>query len=123
MGYKVALCERDISIYGAILAFGLIFALSKSRIPALPWYLWVFVGLAPIGFDGVSQLLSQPPFGFFMFRESTPFLRALTGALFGFTTAWFGYPMVEETMAETRRIMATKLLHVRGAQASRQTSD
>jgi hypothetical protein len=39
----------------------------------------------------------------------------LTGALFGFTTAWFGYPLVEVTMAETRQIMANKLLRVRKA--------
>jgi uncharacterized membrane protein len=115
MGYKVALCERDIAIYGAILLFGLLYALSGRRLPALPWYLWILIGLVPIGMDGVSQLISQPPFSLLAYRESTPFLRALTGALFGFTTAWFGYPLVEVTMAETRQIMANKLLRVRKA--------
>ena len=62
----------------------------------------------PIGLDGLSQLFSQPPFNFWAFRESTPYVRVLTGALFGFATAWFGYPLVEETMAETRQIMAAK---------------
>lgn len=115
MGYKIALCERDIAIYGAILLFGLLYALSGRRLPSLPWYLWILIGLVPIGMDGVSQLLSQPPFSLLPYRESTPFLRALTGALFGFTTAWFGYPLVEVTMAETRQIMANKLLRVRKA--------
>ncbi len=115
MGYKIALCERDIAIYGAILLFGLLYALFRRRLPALPWYLWILIGLVPIGIDGVSQLLSQPPFSLWAYRESTPFLRALTGALFGFTTAWFGYPLVEVTMAETRQIMANKLLRVRKA--------
>jgi hypothetical protein len=32
----------------------------------------------------------------------------LTGFLFGFTTAWFGFPLVEETMSDSRQIMATK---------------
>lgn len=108
MGYKVALCQRDVAIYGAILLFGLLFALSGRRIPALPWYLWIIIGLVPIGLDGVSQLISQPPLNFIPFRESTPYLRVLTGALFGFATAWFGYPLVEETMAETRELMARK---------------
>jgi len=118
IGYKIALCERDVAIYGAILLFGLIYAASGRRLPALPWYLWILLGLVPIGVDGVSQLFSQPPFNFIVYRESTPFLRVLTGGLFGFMTAWFGYPMVETTMAETRQIMAQKKLKIRSALAS-----
>lgn len=108
IGYKVALCERDVFIYGGILGFGLLYAATGRRLKVLPWYLWVLVGLGPIGLDGVSQLLSQPPFNFLPFRESSPLLRSLTGALFGLTTAWFGYPIVEESMRETRLIMARK---------------
>jgi uncharacterized membrane protein len=118
VGYKIALCERDLAIYAAILLFGLIYAASGRRLPALPWYLWILLGLVPIGVDGVSQLLSQPPFNFLVYRESTPYMRVLTGALFGFMTAWFGYPMVEVTMAETRQIMAQKKLKVSNALAS-----
>jgi uncharacterized membrane protein len=108
IGYKVALCERDVAIYGGILAFGLIFAATGRKIKSLPWYLWVIIGILPIAFDGLSQLLSQPPLNFFPYRESTPFLRTLTGFLFGFTTAWFGLPLVEETMVETRNYMEEK---------------
>lgn len=123
MGYKIALCERDISIYGAILFFGILFALTGRRLPPLPWYVWIVIGMVPIGADGLSQLLSQPPFDFFPLRESTPFLRTLTGLLFGFTTAWFGYPLVEETMEETRRIMASKRLRILDQKASQQVAD
>jgi hypothetical protein len=35
-------------------------------------------------------------------------LRVLTGFLFGFTTAWFGYPIVEESMREMRNMYETK---------------
>ncbi len=108
VGYKVALCERDVAIYGGILLFGLLFALLKFRLPGIPWYLWILIGVFPIAFDGVSQLISQPPFSFFPFRESTPFLRVLTGGLFGFFTAWFGYPLIEESMADARKVMAAK---------------
>jgi uncharacterized membrane protein len=108
VGYKLALCERDIAIYGSILLFGIIFALSGRKIKSLPWYIWILVGILPIALDGFSQLLSQPPLGFIPFRESTPFLRVLTGFLFGFTTAWFGYPLVEQTMADTRRMLLAK---------------
>lgn len=115
MGYKVAFCSRDLAIYGGILMFGLIFSLSGRRLKSLPWYFWVMIGIIPIGADGLSQLFSQPPFDLFIpgnllsYRESTPFLRTLTGGLFGFSTAWFGIPMVEETMADTRKYMGWKI--------------
>jgi len=108
VGYKVALCQRDVAIYGGILLFGLVFSLTGRRIKSLPWYWWVVVGIIPIAMDGLSQLLSQPPLAFFPYRESTPFLRTLTGLAFGFTTAWFGYPLVEETMADMRRYLDGK---------------
>ncbi len=113
IGYKLALCERDVAIYGAILLFGVVYALSGMKIPGLHWALWILIGLGPIGLDGFSQLLSQPPFNLFDYRESTPILRAFTGALFGLTTAWFGYPLVESTMVDTRRVLETKLERVK----------
>ena len=70
VGYKVAYCERDVAIYGAILLFGVLFSLTGKRIPALPWYLWILIGIVPIGLDGFSQLVSQPPLNFFSFREN-----------------------------------------------------
>jgi uncharacterized membrane protein len=118
-GYKIALCQRDVAIYLSILLFGILFSLTGRRIKPLPLWAWLLVGMVPIGVDGVSQLLSQfisypelsflqPFLGFLPYRESTPFLRTLTGFLFGFTTAWFGYPLVEETMADARRLLTTK---------------
>jgi len=112
VGYKIALCQRDVFIYGAILFFGLLYAATGRKLPPLPWYLWIAVGMLPIGLDGFSQLLSQPPLNFLPYRESTPFFRSLTGFLFGFTTAWFGYPMVEESMAEARQVLAAKLRRI-----------
>jgi uncharacterized membrane protein len=109
VGYKVALCQRDVGIYGGILLFGLLFSLTNRRLKAIPWYAWIIVGIIPIAVDGLSQLLSQPPLSFWTFRESTPTLRLLTGGSFGFFTAWFGYPMVEESMADTRKIMSNRL--------------
>jgi uncharacterized membrane protein len=113
IGYKVAFCERDVAIYAGILLFGILYALTGRRLPPLPWYLWILIGIVPIGLDGFSQLLSQPPFSFFPFRESSPYLRTLTGALFGITTAWFGYPLVQATMNDTLRIMAEKKIRIK----------
>ncbi len=111
MGYKVALCERDIAIYSALLLFGLVFALTGKKIKPLPWYLWILIGLGPIGLDGFSQLLGQTGLSIFSWlplRESTPFLRVLTGGLFGLATAWFGYPYLEESVQENRHDMELK---------------
>jgi uncharacterized membrane protein len=112
MGYKIALCERDVAIYGAIILFGLLFGLTRRRIPPLHWALWLVIAIGPIGLDGFSQLFSQLPFPFIAnllpFRESTPFLRLLTGFMFGFGTAWFGLPYVEESMRETRDLLDRK---------------
>lgn len=108
VGYKAALCQRDIAIYGAILLFGLIFALVKRRIGPLPFLAWVVLGMLPIGLDGISQIISQLPWEILPVRESTPLLRTITGSLFGFSTAWFSYPIIEDAMAETRKVLSIK---------------
>jgi len=108
MGYKAALCERDVAIYGGILLFGLIFAASGRKIKPIHWILWIIIGLVPIGLDGVSQLVSQPPLNIIPLRESTPMMRIVTGLLFGVMTGWFGYPYIEESMQENRKYLEGK---------------
>lgn len=112
MGYKVAYCQRDIAIYGSMLLFGVIYVLSRRRIPPLHWALWVVIGILPIAIDGFSQLLSQPPLNFWDYRESTPLLRTVTGVLFGLTTAWFGFPMLDDSMDDTQVMLAKKKAHL-----------
>lgn len=100
-GWKVAVCERDVAIYGAILLAGLIFALLRPRLrrtlprdgrwPKMPVWLYIVL-LLPIAIDGTTQLFGM--------RESTPDLRFLTGALMGAATVFFAYPYVEEAMAD-----------------------
>ena len=75
----------------------------------MPLLAWFVLGILPIGIDGFSQIISQLPWNIIPLRESTPLLRTITGGLFGFTTAWFAYPIVEEAMADTRKIMAVKI--------------
>ena len=112
LGYKVAFCERDVAIWGAMALFGLLYAVTGRRLPKLHWIVWFLVGVVPIGLDGFSQLFSQIPITiiqtYLPYRESTPFLRTLTGFLFGFSTAWLMFPLIEETMADTRRMLSKK---------------
>jgi len=110
VGYKVAFCERDVAIYAGILSFGLLFSLTGRKLKSLPWYIWIIIGIIPIGVDGVSQLPSLINTGitWLPVRESTPLLRTLTGLLFGITTAWYGFPLIEETMRESRKALKKK---------------
>ena len=110
LGFKVALCQRDVAIYGSMLLFGLVFGLTGRRWRRLPWYLWVLFGLVPIALDGVSQLPGLIPFlsQWSLVRESTPLLRTITGFLFGWMTMWYLYPIIEENMRETHAILQGK---------------
>lgn len=96
-GWKVAICQRDIAIYGGILLAGLVFALLRPRLsrggkwPKLPVWLYLVL-LLPTAIDGTTQL--------FGLRESTPGLRLFSGLLMGAATVWFAYPYVEEAMSD-----------------------
>jgi uncharacterized membrane protein len=116
VGYKMALCERDMAIYASIFVFGLLYAATGRRLKPLHWIAWILIGIGPIGLDGFSQLFSQMEWSwlasFLPYRESTPLLRVLTGALFGFSTAWFAYPYMEESMVESRQFFIKKFASI-----------
>ena len=100
VGYKVALCQRDVATYGTILLAGLVFGLVRRWLKPLP--IWAFVLLlVPMGIDGTTQL--------FGLRESTWQLRIITGALFGLASVWLAYPYLEEGMREIRDEVNAKL--------------
>ncbi len=129
LGYKMALCERDMGIYTFILVGGLLYAMLRRRftIRPLPLLFFILIGLLPIALDGFSQLFgyystpldSSVPTGFlaqvqriFPLRESTPFLRTATGALFGLMLAWLAYPHVDAGMRITEKDLAAKLRRI-----------
>jgi len=112
IGYKVAFCERDVAIYAGMFLAGLLFSIVRDRLPPLPLLAWFAFGIVPIALDGGSQLLSALPLLSFPARESTPFLRTLTGGLFGIMNIWLAYPFVEEAMKDTRTLVAAKLAGV-----------
>lgn len=121
LGYKMALCQRDMSIYTAVLLGGLLYGLLRRRwtIRPLPFWAFLLVGVLPVALDGFSQLFSQYiiallPAGSSLtdllpLRESTPFLRTVTGALFGFTLVWMTYPHIDASMQRTEADQRRKL--------------
>jgi uncharacterized membrane protein len=129
MGYKTALCQRDMGIYGAILAGGLLYAVLRRRynIKPLPVMLFIILGMGPIGLDGFSQLFSYwftPTDGsaatgilgtlanLLPVRESPPLLRTFTGIWFGLTLVWLAYPNVEAGMKDSVNNLGEKLRRV-----------
>jgi uncharacterized membrane protein len=116
VGWKVAYCQRDVAIYGVMLIFGLIFSLPGvgSRVRPLPWLGYALIGILPIALDGFSQLFSQLPdsialFAWIPYRESTPWLRTLTGGLFGLANAWLAFPYLRSSAAEVEGELERKL--------------
>ena len=109
VGYKVALCQRDVAIYGGILLAGLFFGLVRKWIKPLPIWIWLLLGIFPMALDGGSQLIASLPILNLPVRESIPLLRTLTGGMFGVLNVWLAYPYVEETMQETRTLVLNKL--------------
>jgi uncharacterized membrane protein len=129
LGYKMALCERDIGIYAFVLIGGLVYGLLRSRyhIKPLPFLVFVVLGMGPIAVDGFSQLFGYwftPMDGsaatgimaflqrIFPLRESTPLLRTFTGALFGFSLVWLTYPHVDASMKGTEHEVEAKLRRI-----------
>lgn len=103
LGYKIALCQRDIAIYGMMLLAGLVYGPLRKvvRIPALPLWLYFLFGILPMALDGGVQWISNAiwtlapglidaPF------ETIPLMRVLTGALFGLGVIAVGYPLLAE---------------------------
>lgn len=111
LGYKLTLCERDIVIYIALTLGGFLYAIPvvRRRLRPVPLWLYIFLGLGPIGLDGFSQLLGYPPFELWPPRETLPTYRVLTGAIFGFMNAWLAFPYLERAMVDTRRQIEAKL--------------
>ncbi|MBP8293645.1 MAG: DUF2085 domain-containing protein, partial [Caldilineaceae bacterium] len=101
VGWKVALCQRDVAIYAAVFVTGVIYGLVRDRMRPLPFKYYVLF-LIPIAIDGGTQLIG--------WRESNWFLRTVTGALFGFASVWLAYPYVEDAMAD---VMADEQARVR----------
>ena len=99
LGYKMALCERDIAMYGAMLLAGIAFGLVRKRLKPLPWLVFVLF-MVPMAIDGGVQLIGL--------SESTPLRRVLTGGLFGAGAIWLAYPYFELGMQDIRQELERK---------------
>ena len=126
-GYKVAWSDRMISFYGSIWVGAILFAFARRRIRSLSPVVWFFIGILPVGLDGITHMINDalagtsgagfrdtnawlafltgnlfPP-SFYMGDALGSFnsdLRWMTGFLFGLTTVWFLFPFIEDAMRD-----------------------
>jgi uncharacterized membrane protein len=101
-GYKLALCQRDMALYGSILLGGLIYGLLGKRLRPLPLVAFL-LALVPLAIDGGTQLI--------LLRESTPLLRLFTGGSAGLAAVWTLYPRLDVAFQDVR-IQANKRVHL-----------
>lgn len=101
-GYKIAVCQRDVAIYGSVVLAGLLFGVLRGRMRGIGLKVYLLL-LFPMAIDGLSQL--------FGLRESNWWLRTVTGALFGGASVWLAYPYIEAAMRDVVRSEEMRLRH------------
>ncbi|MGI5914901.1 MAG: DUF2085 domain-containing protein [Anaerolineae bacterium] len=104
LGFKIAVCQRDVAIYGSALLGGLLFAGVRRYLRPLPLR-WAAVMTLPMAVDGLGQL-----FGLW---SSTWVSRVITGSLFGLMLIWVGFPHLERGMREVEQDTSRTLAQLR----------
>lgn len=117
IGYKVAVCERDVAIYGTLALAGIAFGLVRRKL--YPLREKAFLRLAaffalPMAVDGFGQLLG--------FWESNWISRTITGALAAAGGVWLVYPYIEKGMRDAQRAVVRQL-HLEGQPSSGAAGD
>lgn len=100
LGYKMAVCQRDIVVYVTALLAGLAFALFRRRLRPLSVRAFVLFCI-PMAIDGLGQLLAL--------WDSTWWSRVVSGALFGVACVWLAYPYIETGMNDVLSVVEKEL--------------
>lgn len=100
-GYKLPVCSRDVAIYLAML-LGLIILPFIRKIETEAWpNKWLLVAAAvPTAIDGTTQL--------FGLRESSNFLRLITGAIIGIVLPFYILPILNSLYSFIREKLGKK---------------
>ena len=100
IGFKIAVCERDVAIYGTMFLVGLLFWFVRDRLRPLRAREFGLL-ILPMAVDGLGQLVGL--------WTSTWVSRVVTGALFGLAAVWLVYPYLQEGMTQVHREMVEAL--------------
>jgi len=137
IGWKVAWSDRMVYMYGATWFSALVYALVSKRRPVKRLSVVVFALLMlPMALDGTTHLLSDLGAGglFGGFRYTNDWLvtltsgslpiwvyrgdafgsfnswmRLISGIGFGVALVWLAFPVIEDAMDQSRRVLADKL--------------
>jgi uncharacterized membrane protein len=90
-GYQMALCARNLAIFGSLFVGSVAFRFVRAWLPPLDWKIWLLT-MIPMALDGGTQL--------FGWRESNWELRTLTGVIFGLGICAFLLPQIEQAARE-----------------------
>jgi uncharacterized membrane protein len=101
--FQVAICQRDLALYGGACIAGVLFALVRKRLRPLPIPVWLIL-IAPLLVDGITQVLGL--------RLSTWQLRTVSGLLASGGTVWLVYPYLEDGFRDIRASAASQLTRV-----------
>lgn len=100
VGYKTALCIRDLSIYATVVIFGLIYLIlsrKNKKIYKFDWKIALILTI-PIAVDGIFQLIAEL-LGFDWVPQSyfdNQLKRIVTGVLFGIAIVMIAFPLLQE---------------------------
>lgn len=96
-GFKTALCQRELAIYGSFTCLGLAYSLAGRKLRGIPLWAGLLLGL-PMVADGLSQLVG--------WRDSTWFWRTLTGVLFSLGVMACLIPRIDTAMTQVASQLA-----------------
>ncbi|MBI4673607.1 MAG: DUF2085 domain-containing protein [Chloroflexi bacterium] len=140
MGWKMAWSDRMISTYGGIWLGAGLYAIWGKHAPRIPLWLWIFVGVIPLGLDGITHFVNDIIAGSSGqgFRDTNDWLRVITfnvfpgefyygnmlgsfnswarwitGLLFGVTTVLAIFPILNAALLDTQRGLEYQLARIR----------
>ena len=99
-GQQIAYCERCMATYTSLFLSGILFGFVRHWLKPLSWKVYILF-LVPLALDGISQLVGL--------RTSNWVLRTITGALFGFGSAWMAFPYLEQGFRDARQSVSDQL--------------
>jgi uncharacterized membrane protein len=144
MGWKMAWSDRMISTYGGVWLGAVLYAILGKRAPRVPMWLWIVVGILPLGLDGFTHFINDIVAGSsgLGFRDTNDWLRVLTanafpdsfyygdalgsfnswarwltGFAFGITTVLAIFPVIRAALRDTERDLEYQLARIRERQA------
>lgn len=132
MGWKVAWSDRMVSMFTSIWLFGIIWGLLKKKNKKLPWW-GALLFILPMAIDGTTHLISDFAGIGQGFRDSNNWLaimtkytfpidfyagdawgsfnawmRLISGILFGLGSVWFGFPLLQEWLSNSVKVIDDK---------------